>query len=255
MSDPRIRFEATAVTHVGMVRQRNEDAHIVHPSGRLWLVADGMGGHSDGRWASDAVVEAIGGVVLTGDLDRDFPVVETAIYQANRRILDFAESQGARVGTTLVGLMAARGEFVCVWAGDSRAYLWRGGELIKISRDHTQVQEMLDRGLITPEQAKGHPMGHVLSRAVGVEEDLELEAVRDAVAHRDVFLLCSDGLTSVVREDEIAEALSSRDPHAAANSLVDLTLSRGAPDNVTVIAVSCEETTALVMSGADEDAS
>jgi serine/threonine protein phosphatase Stp1 len=252
MSDPRVRFDVAAVTHVGMVRQRNEDAHIVHPSGRLWLVADGMGGHTDGRYASDAVVEAIGGVVLSGDLDRDFPLVETAIYEANRRILDYAEAHGARVGTTVVGLMAARGEFVCVWAGDSRAYLWRGGELIRISRDHTQVQEMLDRGLITPEQAKGHPMGHVLSRAVGVEEELELEAVRDAIAHRDVFLLCSDGLTAVVREDEIAEALSSRDPQSAANSLVDLTLSRGAPDNVTVIAVSCEETTALIMSTSDE---
>jgi len=239
------RVRSTCVTHTGLVRAANEDSALVREEAQVWVVADGMGGHANGQWASQTVVSAIRAATLKGEFEPDVNGLIDAIQAANSHIFQAAQETGRSMGSTAVALYLCGDQFACVWAGDSRIYLLRAGQLYLITRDHTQVQEMVDRGILTPEEAVNHPMSHVLSRAVGVQGELQLEATADQALPRDVFLLCSDGLTGVVSEPEIADRLSHFNGDAACGRLLDLVLSRGAPDNVTMIAVACEEATAL----------
>lgn len=248
---PAFRFNTVGVTHEGCIRKVNEDSHALRDDVGLWAVADGMGGHANGQWASSAIVSALQAATLTGDFDSDASAIAGALHAANGHIVATAQENGARMGSTVVALYMNERRFACFWAGDSRIYLLRGGVLHQLTRDHTQVQDMVDRGLLSAEEAKRHPMSHVLSRAVGVQEGLELDALTDEAAPRDLFLLCSDGLTGVVSEPEITERLSEFTPRVACQRLLDLTLSRGAPDNVTMVAVACEELTALALQPAE----
>jgi serine/threonine protein phosphatase PrpC len=149
------------------------------------------------------------------------------------------------MGTTVVAAVIRDNRFAIVWAGDSRAYVLRDGVLHQLSRDHTRVQELIDRGFLTVEQSAGHPMSHVLSRAVGVMDDVELEAVTDDMHAGDIFLLCSDGLYGVVSEDEIAHILNTLHIDEAGAALVAKCLDNGAPDNVTVVLIKASEATVL----------
>ena len=154
------------------------------------------------------------------------------------------------MGSTVVTLFVRGDRFALLWVGDSRAYLLRRGELHPLSRDHSQVQEMVDRGLISPEQARTHPRGHVLARAVGVAERLEIDAFVDTVVSGDMFLLCSDGLTGLIEDAELAVVLGAgAGRQVAVERLVALALERGAPDNVTVLIVTAQEGTALSLAG------
>lgn len=245
-----LRFSASAQTHEGRVRSINEDSLIVRSDIGLWAVADGMGGHENGQWASRAVVEALAGVVAAGDFQADLAAVKAALATANDRIREEAEGRGQRMGSTVVALVADGHSYGCVWVGDSRIYRLRDGRLEQLTRDHTQVQDMLDRGMITEAEAQNHPMSHVISRAAGVEEVLRVDTVTGELRTPDVFLLCSDGLSGLVSPMEIEAQLLASDPATAARALLSLTLSRNAPDNVTVITVACEEMTALTLPGA-----
>ena len=240
-------MRSASTTHAGLIRTANEDSILVREAERVWLVADGMGGHANGQWASQMVARAVGDAHLSRDFDAATTALADALHAANGLIWSAAQSRGASMGSTAVLLTIRDGRFACLWAGDSRAYLLREGQLHRVSRDHTQVQEMVDRGLLTPTEAANHPMGHVLSRAVGVQESLALDAVTDAVQPRDIFLLCSDGLSGVVSEAEMTDRLASFPGPVALKRLEELVLSRGAPDNVSMIAVACEEATALVL--------
>jgi serine/threonine protein phosphatase PrpC len=245
-----LRFATTSLTHPGMVRSANEDSFIALEDSGVWMVADGMGGHANGQWASTTVVAAVGAARFTRDFDADVEALTGAIQAANTTIFEASKPQGARMGSTVAALYLNETRFACVWAGDSRIYLLREGVLHRMTRDHTQVEALVERGLLTPEQAVGHPMSHVLSRAVGVEAVLDLDAVSDEAQPRDIFLLCSDGLSGVVSEAEIRERLMGFPRENACNRLLELVLARGAPDNVTLIAVACEEKTALTLSPA-----
>jgi serine/threonine protein phosphatase PrpC len=242
---PSIRFTTNAVTHPGCSRQINEDSQLVREEDAVWAVADGMGGHLAGEVASAAIVEALGDASIGGDLDARVDRLEAILGAANRSIYEAGVRAGARMGSTAVVLHIFEGKVVVLWAGDSRIYRLRDGVLSRMTRDHTTVQDMVDRGLLTPQEAIHHPLGHVISRAVGVEPDLDVEVRIEEVHARDVFLLCSDGLTGVISDDEITEHLvTSR--RGACQALLDLTLERGAPDNVTIVTVACEEKTALI---------
>ena len=140
------------------------------------------------------------------------------------------------IATTIVALLFFQQHFACVWAGDSRAYLMRDGQFRQVSHDHSEVQELVDRGVIRPAEARGHPRGNVVTRAVGAHEQLDLETVHDRLCENDVFLLCSDGLTKTVEDDEIA-AMLARPVDRAVETLMQMALDRGAPDNVTIVAV------------------
>ena len=250
MTQAGFRFDVAPLTDVGGVRQVNEDSMLARTDAGVWVVADGMGGHENGQWASRAIVEAVNTAPIGHDFDASADALAQAIHAANGRIFEAATQAGKQMGSTVVALMIHGRRFCALWAGDSRIYLWRGGRLHRLTRDHSQVQAMVDRGMLTPEEAHHHPMSHVLARAVGVEPTLELDAVTDEVETRDVFLLCSDGLTGVVDDDEIAERLSEHGPQTAARWLLDLVLSRGAPDNVTLIVTACDEITLLTLAPA-----
>ena len=243
-----LRFDYGALSHEGRVRTNNEDAFCTRASDGVFVVADGMGGHENGEWASAAIVEEIGRTALPEDFDAATTTLGEALHAANATIWAEATERGIQMGSTVVMLFVRGTRFAVLWVGDSRAYLAREAMLVQISHDHTQVQEMLDRGLLTPEEAEGHPMSHVLARAMGVRDTVEVDVISDEIAPGDVFLLCSDGLTARVGDHEIGEMLAIHDPNERVRKLVDLTLARGAPDNVTVISVSAQQPTAPALS-------
>jgi serine/threonine-protein phosphatase Stp1 len=238
------RIESAGITHQGRVRDKNQDSYCVREGDGLWAVADGMGGHEGGEWASGKLVEALEQVTLPAELEAAADAVALAIRDANAAILAEAGERGSQMGSTIVALIVRGQRALILWVGDSRAYLLRDGDFTQLSRDHTQVQEMVARGLMLPEEAAGHPMGHILSRAVGVRPDIELDRIASEVRPGDVFLLCSDGLHGYVGEGEIRRRLSHA-PARALDELVALTLAAGAPDNVTGIAVWASDPTLL----------
>ena len=240
-----LRFDHDGLSHQGRIRTNNEDAFCIRGDDGLYVVADGMGGHENGEWASAAIVDALRAVALPADFDAAWAVVAETLHAANATIWNEAESRGLQMGSTVVVLLLRGLRFAVLWVGDSRIYLSRQAMLVQLTHDHTQVQEMLDRGLLTPDQAEGHPMSHVLARAVGVRPSVEVDIVSDTIEIGDVFLLCSDGLTARVTDPEINAVIASPEPIDRSLTLVDLTLARGAPDNVTVITVRAHQPTLL----------
>ncbi len=245
MSAP-LRLDSAAVSHPGLVRRANEDSFCDRAADGVWAVADGMGGHAHGDWASRALAGALANAALAEAFEDAANAVADGIHHGNRLIWREAQRRGQQMGSTVVALLVRDRRFAVLWVGDSRAYLLRAGRLHQLTRDHTQVQELVDRGLLTPDEARTHSRGHVLSRAVGVSERLQVDAVTDEVEPGDVFLLCSDGLTGPVADAEIAALLGDGlGRQATVDRLVALTLERGAPDNVTAVLVSAQEATLL----------
>lgn len=240
-----LKIQDDSITHVGRVREVNEDSFFSSAELGVWAVADGMGGHEYGERASRAIVESLGNLQPIADFEEKVEAVRAAIMVANVDIFAEATERGQRMGSTVVALVLVDRQYAVLWAGDSRAYLLRDGVMTRVSRDHTQVQSLIDRGLLAPEDAEGHPMSHVLARAIGVMENVQIDVLRDTVQPNDIFLLCSDGLYGLVSDGEIAERLAPARLSEAADSLIALSLERGAPDNVTAIAVSASEVTLL----------
>jgi serine/threonine protein phosphatase PrpC len=236
-----LQFQTGSATHVGMVREVNEDNHLIAADRGIWLVADGMGGHTNGRLASATVVEAVqsvGPAATAPDLLAQF---EDRIHRANAELLKLAGDDGETViGATVAALLSFGGYFACVWSGDSRVYLVRDGAISQLSRDHTEVQELVDRGSIKPSEAKLWPGRNVVTRAVGVFDDPALEVVQGEIRAGDIFVLCSDGLTGHVDDREILSHATRSSPQEACEALIKLTLERGARDNVTVIVIDCQ---------------
>jgi protein phosphatase len=234
------KFETGAVTDKGCVRQQNEDNYLTKQDSGVWLVADGMGGHEAGDFASGRIVEVVSSIGLPSsapDLQARF---HDRVTQAHSDIqARSAEMDGATIGATLVALLAYEENFACVWSGDSRIYLLRDGELRQVTVDHTEAQELLAAGSITAEEAANWPRKNVITRAIGVGSKPRMEEIYGTLRPGDSFLLCSDGLTGHVKDEEIAEALRSQSAQQTAQSLVELTLERGATDNVTVVVVRC----------------
>ncbi len=228
-------FESHGASHPGCVRERNEDRFLIEPAMGLWLVADGMGGHDSGDLASTSIVEhlaAMGVANSARDLRARF---ETGLDRAHAEIRAIAASRGVTIGSTVAALLAIDGCYACMWAGDSRIYLVRGGAITQISHDHTEVQELLDQGLISAEEARAWPRRNVITRAVGVNDQVVIEAEQGEALPGDVFVLCTDGLTTHVRDEEIAAAASAVPPREACKALIDKALDRGGTDNVTVV--------------------
>lgn len=247
----RLRLEDEVGTHRGCIRVVNEDSFVSRPRDGIWAVADGMGGHENGQYASSVVAKAIAEAASHDSVEDAVESVAEAIHAANEEIFMLAQSRGQQMGTTVVALVFCGMEFAVVWAGDSRAYLYRDGDLHQLTRDHTQVQEMVDRGMLSKEEAEDHPMGHVLSRAVGVQQDVELDAIGDTAESGDVFLLCSDGLHGVLANSEISRIIDAPGGKCA-EKLVEACLENGAPDNVTVTIVRAFEPTTLTFKNNQE---
>jgi serine/threonine protein phosphatase PrpC len=233
--------KSSSATHVGMVRKLNEDSYISRDDIGLWSVADGMGGHQAGDLASQTVVAALAGVPACNDIHELLDATRLALSQANSKLIGMdGEFSGGRVpGSTVVVLLIVGREAAVVWAGDSRIYRFRNGVAEQITRDHSHVQELVDQHLIRPEEAESHPMANVITRAIGIEEPLETEALMVDVMEGDRFLLCSDGLTRLLNLEEIQNLMTSREMDETTHTMIHTALIRGAPDNVTVVEVQC----------------
>jgi serine/threonine protein phosphatase PrpC len=234
-----MRFECVSRTHIGLRRKINEDSVLVETERGLWAVADGMGGHEAGEIASAMVTDALRCLPAVQDLDELAAHAVEALRHVNRDLIELARSgerdSGRTIGTTVVGLAISDGAFRCFWMGDSRAYLLRGGEISRVSRDHSLVQDLVNAGMLTAEEAETHEDSNLITRAVGVAETADVEIVSGEARPGDQFLLASDGLTRVVRDDEIASILERGAPDQAADNLIETVLARGAPDNVSLI--------------------
>ena len=236
-------------THQGQVRDHNEDGWFASEEQGLWAVADGMGGHENGEWASGVVVAALGKLQLDGEFEHCCEQIAEALHEANTEIQTESSANGKQMGTTAVVLFVRGSRFAVLWVGDSRAYLLRDGTLHQISKDHTQVQEMVDLGMLEADQVNVHPMRHVLARAIGVTDEIQVDVIVDEIDPGDTFLLASDGLHCCVGDDTIARVLAGASLDAVTNDLVNESLDHGAPDNVTVVAVRFREATIPAMAG------
>ena len=234
-------FECVSRTHVGLRRKINEDSLFAQPERGLWVVADGMGGHDAGEVASNMVTDALRCLPPTAGLEELAAAAAEALQRVHRELVKLAASGGRAnsraIGTTVVGLGIENGAYCCFWAGDSRAYLLRDGEIRRVSRDHSVVQNLVDAGMLLPEEAETHVNANLITRAVGVGDKLDVDIVRGDVHPGDQFVLVSDGLTRVVCDLELAAELKQGQLAQVADRLIDTVLSRGAPDNVSLIIV------------------
>jgi serine/threonine protein phosphatase Stp1 len=231
-----MRFDTVARTHIGCRRKTNEDAMLVRPDLGLWVVADGMGGHDAGDFASALVVAKLGQHPCEESLAARAQSARAAITDANQELWSFAASGTPRtIGSTVVALVLDEARFSCLWAGDSRAYLARDGALRRLTRDHSLVQQLVDAGELDPRAAAEHPNANIITRAVGAAPRLELDNVDGDARPGDAFLLASDGFTRLIGEHEILESLQAGDLEAVADELVKTCLERQAPDNLTFV--------------------
>ena len=232
-------FECVSRTHVGLRRKVNEDSLLVRTERGLWAVADGMGGHEAGDVASAKVVEALHELPIVYGLDALVETATAALEQVNRDLIELAGSDDAEksIGSTVVGLAIAGDQYRAFWAGDSRAYLMRDGQVTQITRDHSLVQSLVDAGMLSPGDALDHPNANIITRAVGVSPKLQVDTVKGDALPGDQFILGSDGVTRLVDDRELAEQLASGSMDEAADRLIEMVLARGAPDNATLIIV------------------
>jgi protein phosphatase len=226
--------EYAAATHTGMMRRINEDSHLARPP--LFVVADGMGGSRAGEVASGLAVSTFEGLGGTKGLPES--LLRTTIAEANARIHEAAERDGAKagMGTTITAALVADTTVSFGHVGDSRAYLWRDGVLQQLSDDHSLVGELVRRGALTPEEAERHPQKNIITRTVGTEPALDVDTWTLETAPDDVFLLASDGLNNMLRDAEIASILAAAPSLAhAARELVRSANAAGGIDNITAL--------------------
>lgn len=237
-------------THAGKVRPYNEDALLDMTTRRVWVVADGMGGHSAGDVASQMLVDRIERFVLdTPDFGID--ELRQMIEVANREIFQYAQVHldGKTMGSTVVLLFLQDGYFHCLWVGDSRIYLLRDNHLVQKTRDHSQVMELVEQGLLAEEDAEKHPLANVITRAVGVEETVRIDQQSGQLLHGDQFLLCSDGLTKELSNSEIHQIMCADSVNQSGLALLHAALVRGANDNVTCALIKVAKEKQLVQEG------
>jgi protein phosphatase len=237
---PAVRWGAA--THVGQVRAGNEDAFVAEPM--VFGVADGMGGHQAGEVASDIAARIIRDRLGTGATN--VGVVVASVVEANASIFQAAHASADHqgMGTTLTALVVLRADessvarFALINVGDSRTYLLRNGELHRATLDHSYVQELVNTGHISEDEARTHPRRNIVTRALGIEPTVRVDTWLVPMVHGDRFILCSDGLVDEVHDEEIAAiALGAADPQIAAEQLVAKANANGGRDNITVVVV------------------
>lgn len=250
-----IVWKTAEATHVGKVREVNEDSILSLPERYLWAVADGMGGYEAGNLASSMVVKSLAAIENQTTLNAQVNSIEDCLLDVNQRIVEYSDIMldGRTLGSTVVVLNIRGRVGVCMWAGDSRLYRFRNGKLAQLSRDHSQVEEQIQRGILTPEQAQNHPEANVITRAVGASEQLYVDINVFSTQLGDVFLLCSDGLYNQVSELDMAATLSSEPIDRAVDELIKQALDAGADDNVSTILVKGEKGEASHRSSASGD--
>ena len=205
----------------------------------LWVVADGVGGHTAGDFASQMIVDAMRQVQIDTSLDKCIDNIEDRLLAVNSVLIQKAreEKRQAIIGSTVIVFLVYEKYGVYIWAGDSRLYRLRDGQIRQLTTDHSQVEEYIERGIIDRDEGPQHPHGNIITRAVGVTDDLCLEMEVQEIKKKDRYLLCSDGLTKHVFDLEFQDILQQGAVKTVCTELVDLTLARGAIDNVTAVII------------------
>jgi serine/threonine-protein phosphatase Stp1 len=235
MSERPIRFNAK--THVGRVRKTNEDSILVLPGQKIWVVADGMGGHEGGDYASRVVIDSIALLPPEMEAAHMLGLLRQALQAAHRTIQQESEARQATMGATVVALVLANGHFGALWAGDSRLYRLREGLMELLTTDHSLVASLVEAGHLTWDEAEKHPQSNAVTRAVGVGEELQLDKIHGETRPGDRFLLCSDGLNKYATIAELGAAIHDVPIEVVTDKLVRMALDRGGADNVSVIVV------------------
>lgn len=234
-----IAWDSSFLTDVGSVRSVNEDAVLARPEMGLWAVADGMGGHKVGDIASSKIVAALDVIKDSQLLSENVDLIENCLLEVNQLMLEYAQIMfdGSTMGSTVVTTVIKGRIGVCLWVGDSRLYRFRNQKLVQITRDHSQVEEMIDMGLITPEKGLTHPNRNIITRAIGVEPQLYVDVTLFTTQVGDTFLLCSDGLYNTLTDDELMQGLSLRNVQECTQQLMSRALDKGARDNVSIVVI------------------
>jgi serine/threonine protein phosphatase PrpC len=252
-----LRIKACGLSDVGLTRAHNEDYFEIDPQHRLYVVADGMGGHSHGEVAAQLAVNSIREFIArSADRDTTWPfgmddglarhsnLLKMSLRIAHDHVLRAISKDGSLygMGTTVVGLLLSGSTAAVAHVGDSRAYRLRADRLEQLTEDHTWVHEQVVAGFLSQEQARTHPLKNVVTRALGGESDVQVDVREIETAPGDLFLLCSDGLTGMLSDADIRDRLASgRSLHEICRTLINDSNARGGIDNVTVVLLAIEE--------------
>jgi len=237
-----IRWTSASRSHTGLVREVNEDACLEQPELGLWAVADGMGGHALGEFASRLAVKSLADLPAAQSLEQYVDDAQERLQSANRRLRSEAALRDVPIiGTTIVALLASGRHCACLWAGDSRIYLFRAGRLKLLTRDHSEIEAARSRRHANLDDTLHRPPANLITRALGAQDALELDRVTVDVVDGDVFLLCSDGLSNEVSELAIEQALLPGNCRQASQLLLELALERGGHDNITAVVVRADD--------------
>jgi protein phosphatase len=242
-------MKVSAKTDIGRNRAENQDNYRsgVMPSGAAWaLVCDGMGGGYKGKVAATLAVDAIEDAVYTG-LQQEpgkegmRQMMLEAVRAANAEVYAKSQQEGQVMGTTAVLAVVRENTLYLAHVGDSRAYVYTGGVLEQLTRDHSMVQEMVEQGLISPDEAQHHPEKNVITRALGVDESVEIDFLEHKAPENAILILCTDGLTNMVEPERLERLVAETDFYDMAGVLVDEALAGGGADNITVLLMQFED--------------
>jgi protein phosphatase len=257
-----MKLASCGITDIGRKRQRNEDSYLVNDKLHLYIVADGMGGHAGGEFASRIAVSTVeeifkgedrlkSGVPANTCLDADLPSddnveqdrLRDAILRAGNMIARRANEEPdlRGMGTTATVMLFIQNRAYIAHVGDSRAYCVRNGKITQITEDHSLVHEQLKSGLITEEEARTHQLKNIITRSVGVHEEVEIDTVVWRIEPGDTYLICSDGLSNMVSDLEIQNVINQADLENSARELVDLANKHGGDDNITLIVIKVSD--------------
>lgn len=237
-------WSSACLTDTGKVRSVNQDAFLDLPELGLWIVADGMGGHQAGEVASRAIIEHCQQTSEPHDLNSFVSETQDRLQEVNRNLRQLASQQydNATIGSTVVALLAYGKQCAYLWVGDSRIYRLRETKLEQMTTDHNMLEQYIEQGMMSEEEAHQSRIANALTRAVGADNEMEIDIKIDEIQHGDSFLLCSDGLYREVSEAEMIHLMSRGDDCASiTKNLLDSALNNGARDNVTVSVVQIKD--------------
>ncbi len=230
-------WRSASATSQGNVRSHNEDAVLELPAVGVWVVADGMGGHDAGDVASRMIVESLCALPRAERLSELLDRVEDRLRSVNQRLFGLSLERGATTGSTVAVLVAFGDHCVSIWAGDSRIYRLREGVLTRVTRDHTEVQDLLDGGILDEKAAAEHSASNVITRAVGGAQELFLDVELRELRQGDRYLLCSDGVYKELTDTDLARLVATEDTSGACRALMSQALAGQCSDNVSVVVV------------------
>ena len=236
-------LQACAATDIGLSRSNNEDNYWSDSEKGLFIVADGMGGHAAGEVASQIAVDSVRQHVTVADLDNPQQLLRTAVEMANRAVEQAANNPAWQgMGTTLSMLLCHQGHGYLAHVGDSRIYLLRSSRFMQLTDDQSLVGEQIRQGILTPKQAENSTLGNILLQAIGITSELDICLKTCLLAEKDLFLLCTDGLTDMVTETEIKTILEQNSPlDRRCHQLIAKALAAGGKDNITAVLVQIDK--------------